>query len=221
MIILIGSNKGGTGKTTTALNLASILGSNNRVLLVDADNQQSLYQWNAIREDSGLDGFDCITSYGQIAKEVLEYSQDYDVTIVDAAGRNSEEFLNMLGVCDVFISPIQVTQIDLNTLINLNDQIELLKTINPNLVHNSFVLHSRATTNIFIQHQERKDLEDFVGELESLSLLNATISERKIFKDSSSYGKGIYDYQDDSKHTKALDEYLFLLEEIYTKGRKE
>ncbi|MRN48218.1 AAA family ATPase, partial [Brucella sp. 10RB9212] len=42
MIFLIGGEKGGTGKSTTAFNLASYLAMNNKdVLLVDADPQLS------------------------------------------------------------------------------------------------------------------------------------------------------------------------------------
>lgn len=114
MIILIGSNKGGTGKTTTAINLASALAINNNVLLCDSDSQQSLFQWNSIRTDNHLPPFDCITLYGNIAQETLELSQKYDFTVIDVPGRNSKEFLSALSVCDLFISPTQATQLDLN-----------------------------------------------------------------------------------------------------------
>lgn len=218
MIILIGSNKGGTGKTTTAINLASALAENNSVLLCDSDSQQSLFQWNSIRADSELTPFDCITLYGNIAEEVLGLSKKYDITIVDVAGRNSKEFLSALSICDLFISPTQVTQLDLNTLILVDEQIQEMTKFNEKLKKHSYVLHNRATTNIFIQHKERSDLEGFIAELDSLKLLNSTISERKIFKDSVSEGKGIYDYKDDNKHDKALEEYAILLQEIEEKG---
>ena len=52
MIILIGGEKGGTGKTTIATNLASIFKHNGRdVLLVDTDKQGSASFWCATRDE--------------------------------------------------------------------------------------------------------------------------------------------------------------------------
>lgn len=97
-------------------------------------------------------------------------------------------------------------------------QIQEMAKFNEKLKHHSYVLHNRATTNIFIQHKERSDLEEFIAELNNLKLLNSVISERKIFKDSISEGKGIYDYYGNNKHDKALEEYIILLQEIEGKG---
>ena len=51
MIILIGGEKGGTGKTTVATNLAAIRASRGHdVLLVDTDKQGSASAWSDIRD---------------------------------------------------------------------------------------------------------------------------------------------------------------------------
>ncbi|RZK44072.1 MAG: ParA family protein, partial [Hymenobacter sp.] len=60
MIYLIGSYKGGSGKTTTATNLAVFLWrQNKRVLLIDGDEQKTLSYWYQSRAESidvlGLD----------------------------------------------------------------------------------------------------------------------------------------------------------------------
>lgn len=214
MIILIGSNKGGTGKTTTATNLATALLVNDyKVLLCDSDNQQSLLQWNSIRKsEEGLKQFDLITLYGEELNQLKKYEAEYDCIIVDVAGRNSEELLRGLAICDVFITPIQSTQFDLNTLIPLNERIEQLKDYNKNLLDKCFVLHSRATTNIFIKHKERLDVEAFVNELPNFKLLSSTISERKIYKDAVSLGKAVFD--DGGMNDKAVNEIFDLIQEI-------
>ena len=50
MIIAVVNQKGGAGKTTIALNLAAALAAEGRrVLLIDADPQQTAQDWAAVR----------------------------------------------------------------------------------------------------------------------------------------------------------------------------
>ena len=53
-IILIGGEKGGTGKTTLAVNLAALRASQGRdVLLIDTDIQASASYWAQSRDEAG------------------------------------------------------------------------------------------------------------------------------------------------------------------------
>ncbi len=55
MIILIGSQKGGCGKSTIAINIAAYLAKHNKdIVLVDADPQQSSANWVKDRDDTDL-----------------------------------------------------------------------------------------------------------------------------------------------------------------------
>ena len=50
-VIAIAGNKGGVGKTTLSLNLATALSQNNSVIILDADPQGSSFQWREIADN--------------------------------------------------------------------------------------------------------------------------------------------------------------------------
>lgn len=72
--IAIVNQKGGTGKTTTAVNLAACLAENGaRVLLVDLDPQANATSWYAIQHESkGL--FEVIVENGELLSVVYQTS---------------------------------------------------------------------------------------------------------------------------------------------------
>jgi chromosome partitioning protein len=79
MRIAIGSNKGGVGKTTLAINIASALSQNHSVVIVDADPQRSVSHWKSIAGDkNNLD----VVSLGQ-KDEILTVAKHYDHCIID------------------------------------------------------------------------------------------------------------------------------------------
>ena len=69
MIILIGGEKGGTGKTTIATNLAQLRSQNGHdVLLVDTDKQESASSWAGLREEEAIQP--AITTVQKVGKSI-------------------------------------------------------------------------------------------------------------------------------------------------------
>jgi len=68
MIILIGSQKGGCGKSTTAVNICATLAKNGQdVVLVDADRQCTAANWAMDRSaNSSLSVVHCVQKYENI-----------------------------------------------------------------------------------------------------------------------------------------------------------
>jgi len=73
MIILLGSYKGGCGKSTLATSLAAMLaGAGGDVVLVDADKQSTASTWAADREaDPSLPAVACVQKYDNIRQTLL------------------------------------------------------------------------------------------------------------------------------------------------------
>ncbi len=83
IIVAVANQKGGCGKTTTCMNLGGGLAESGlRVLVVDADPQQSASQWRSRREDNAL-GFEIVS----MARPTLHRD------LPALAGRSSYQFI--------------------------------------------------------------------------------------------------------------------------------
>ncbi|MGS1718604.1 division plane positioning ATPase MipZ, partial [Klebsiella pneumoniae] len=107
MITVIGSNKGGASKSTTATNIAIALALRGKdVCLLDADLQSSAAKWHASREEADLlPRITLIQKYGNISQTLRQLDEKFDHVIVDVAGRNSRELANAGAVADIIIAP--------------------------------------------------------------------------------------------------------------------
>jgi chromosome partitioning protein len=113
-IYLIGSEKGGVGKTSIAFNLAILRATAGYpTLLVDADKQTSSAIWASVRADNGYKPFFiCVQKLGKIGNDLLELKRNYEV-IVDAGGTDSQELRQGIAVADRWIIPVRPSQLDL------------------------------------------------------------------------------------------------------------
>lgn len=217
MIITIGSNKGGTGKTTTATNISIALATSKKdVCLVDADFQRSASRWHQDRQEYKLvPSITLVEKYDNISSTLEELNKKFDYVIVDVAGRNSREMITSLSVSDILLSPHQASQLDLDTIQELQEQVTRIKDLNPNLV--SYVLHTMASTNPTVKMSERQEFISYLHDFPTLILLNSCLYYRKIYRDVMPLGKSVIE----SNNLLAKKEILELVEEVLQNGHKK
>jgi chromosome partitioning protein len=112
VIIAVMNQKGGAGKTTLALNLAAAMVERGaRVLVIDADPQQTAQDWATVRESPPP--FQVMG----LAKPVLHrdlppIDADYNYIIIDGAPRNYEVARSAILAADIVLIPVQPSGAD-------------------------------------------------------------------------------------------------------------
>ena len=101
--------KGGSGKTTSVINIATSIARNNKVAVVDTDPQQSLANWNK-DEKANFDVF-TVTSEKDVYT-IRKELKDYPYVIIDGAGALSVITAASVMVSDLVIIPVTPSPLD-------------------------------------------------------------------------------------------------------------
>jgi len=212
MIVLVGGEKGGPGKTTLATNLAAIRTKETEdLLLVDTDKQLTASFWCSTREDNNI--LPRVASVQKFDKsvrtEALSLHEKYKDIIIDAGGRDSPELRGSLLVADKAIFPLRPSQFDLWTLGRLNTLVDTAIDINEKL--RAYVILNQASTNPSVK--EAAEAKSFIYEFPNLKLLDMVVSERIAFRRAAIAGMSVTEYRPED--LKATEEIQKLYNEIF------
>lgn len=212
MIVLIGGEKGGPGKTTIATNLAAMRTKKSEdLLLIDTDKQPTASYWCSLREDhqvqprvASVQKFD-----KSIRTETLALKAKYEDIIIDAGGRDSPELRGALLVATKAIFPLRPSQFDLWTLGRMNTLVETAREFNQDL--KAFVVINQASPNPAVKEVE--EARELIQEFNNLTLLKTNICERIAFRRAAIQGMAVTEYKPEDN--KAIEEMMSLYEEIF------
>ena len=211
-VIVIGGEKGGTGKTTIATNLAALRAINGvDTLFVDTDRQGSASSWAFIRDSNNITPrVPCIQKFGMgLSKELADLSAKYESIIVDAGGRDSVELRAAMVIADLLIVPLQASQFDLWTLGKMEELYKQVSPINPNLKVK--ILLSRAPTNPSMT--DILDAQRLLADYVDFEMAESIISDRAVYRRAAAEGLSVIEQA--QKNTKAVHEIRKLYSEIY------
>ena len=208
MIILYGSQKGGCGKSTGAVNLCVELATHGRdIVLVDADIQSTCARWASDREENEhTPVVPCIQKYGNLRNTLLDLDQRYEFVIVDSAGRDSRELRTGMLAAHIMIVPFRPSQPDLDTLPHLQEVILQALDLNPKL--KIYGLISMGPTHY--RNSEMSEAREYLTDFPEITPLKTVIYDRKAYRDAMSEGLSVIELSDD----KAKSEVKALREEL-------
>lgn len=206
MIIVIGSQKGGVGKSTLAVSIAAcLLSLGKKVLIVDADDQKSVLTWYNNRPEN-LPHIPVTGATGNIKAMLIEHAKSYEYVIADCAGRDSAEMRSGLMAADVFISPLRPSQMDLDVVPHTCSVFTAAKDFNEKV--RGYLVLNMTPTNMFINegNQAAEVLKDFP----QMHLTDSRVCDRKAHRDAWAEAMTIYE----TGNVKAQEEISNLVREI-------
>lgn len=218
-IITLAHQKGGTGKSTLAWNLAVEMTKKykrygyEKFLFVDLDNQESVTMTNRLR-----------MQYEQIPLEIIRFTDDErsklekfmnsiddnTLVIIDSGGYDAD--LNRLAIIasDFVITPVSSDYMEIFGLQKFKTILEELSLIKKETVKVHVLLNK-----IDPKLKDFSDIVDFVNEIEHFNLMNTVIRFRSDYKHSIGYGFSVRELD---KKSKASNEIINFVKEIEEKA---
>lgn len=186
-IIAILNPKGGAGKTTIALHLASALKANGSVLLVDSDPQGSARDWS---EQGGGDSFPVVgvDRAGALKNTINQLATAYKWVVIDGAAKLEEMTAHAISIAHLVVIPVQPSPLDLWACESLVSQIKQRQIITDGFPTAAFQI-SRAKKGTSLAKEIRKVVSDY-----ELPLLDGNIHDRTIFAKALSDGLTALDF---------------------------
>jgi chromosome partitioning protein len=210
MIIVVGGIKGGSGKTTIATNLAVLRTMGRKILLVDADEQKSAWDWSQQRDTCEPDllkgTFSTVCMSGKaIYSNLQRLQEDFDDIIVDTGGRDTTSQRSALSVADKLILPFKPSSIDIWTLVPIKGILsECL---------NSKLKICAVITQADPSGKDNQEAKEILKEFTEIETFDCTIGNRKAFRNAAAEGLGVHEMLHPDK--KACQEMEALFDRIY------
>ncbi|WP_437956872.1 ParA family partition ATPase [Sorangium sp. So ce119] len=209
MIIALTGQKGGIGKSTTAVSLAmAALAKGRRVLLVDADPQGTVRTWGDVAAEAGHEIPTVMAMGASMHKpgQLPEVAAAYDLTVIDCPPRHGEIARSALMIADVAVYPCGPTAADAWALTAAIEVFREAAALRSGL--KGCILITRKQGRTALGKSARAVLET-----SGLPVLATELGYRIAYQESLACGQGVTGY---APRDTAAREITHLLEELET-----
>lgn len=208
-VIAVVGNKGGTGKTTLALNLAAGLARNASVALIDADPQQSAYQWRMVSEEADLPMV--VAAANGLTKTIEALGAVHDHLVIDCPPSiKAPQAEQALSLADHALVPVQPSPMDLWATSHIARVIERIRADNPRLSAHLVMSQMEARTTL------SRLMPDAAADLD-LPVAETALRRRSIHRHCVLEGRSVF--QAGKRGEAAAEEINALIQELQRHGR--
>jgi chromosome partitioning protein len=190
MIVAFAGQKGGVGKSTTAVCLAvAALERGSRVLLVDADPQGTVRTWGEVAAELKRPAPTVVAMGASMHKagQLGALAAAYDVTFIDCPPRHGDVQRSALMVADVVVLPCGASAADAWALATSLEVVREARTMRDELL--ACVLITRKQGRTALGKAARKVLE-----ATGLPVLETELGSRIAYQEALASGQGITTY---------------------------
>jgi len=210
MILMVGGEKGGVGKTTLATHLAvARRAAGQSVVLVDADSQGTSSTWSDARKEKDVPQLPCVSLRGgKVHVELRELERHYDV-LVDTGGADSQEFRSAMLAAHTLLMPLRPGSFDFWTLTKMANVIGMADTYNE-VLKVMIVLSQVPPT---ARDRAKREAAEVLSEMPRFSLLGPVVVFRAAFNHCA--GEGLVVSEMSNRDAKACTEIASLHDELF------
>lgn len=203
-IVALVGNKGGAGKTTLCVNLASALSTQEPTLILDADPQRSSLQWRYLAEND--DAVAVVDAVDDVAAQVREHRQSHKYILIDGPPSvHAVQTAQILAMCDLALIPVQPSPLDIWATVHIEEMVEAARRANPGL--RALLLINQLEPRTKLSQLIRQALAEL-----SLPAAQTAIRRRVAYRSSVLEGRTVMDLG--ARGAAAAEEINQLIEEV-------
>jgi chromosome partitioning protein len=210
MILGVVNQKGGTGKSTVATNLAVCFAAEGReVLLIDADPQHTALDWRADRPDDHVQLQAIGLPVRNLHQELEPFRRKYEVIIIDGGGRITATARAAVMVADFIIVPILPSKPD---ILSTQDFFrEVINEVTAVKDIQGAVLINQVQTGTLINREVREHLKEL-----NYPVFDTVLHLYVAYKEAMAAGLSVTEYDPKSKAAQEMAAFFHELKEVLT-----
>jgi chromosome partitioning protein len=192
MITVIGSLKGGSGKSTVAFNLGVWLAmAEVSVQLVDLDPQATLSDVVDVRQEEGFTPVLRVADKRALTREQLRSA---DETLIDVGTADMEAMRQAIALCDRVVVPVQPSQAD---IWSVQRYIHLVSSVERESPPDLLGFINRGDTHHAVR--ETNEAGAALVSLPGIRFIKPRLSQRTVFRRSFSEGLAVFELESKGK----------------------
>jgi chromosome partitioning protein len=213
MIITVGAEKGGVGKTRLSTHIAAMAAcSDVDVVLLDTDKQGSAISWAGIRADQQVEPtFPVLALPPNPGKEVANLSEKYELVVVDIGAQNYKTMLECVLLSDIVLVPCGPDQQEIESTLKVFGALNDLGLRHQSGKIPAHVVITRCSP--IEAAKSTRDMREFLKS-EGISVFDAQLAHRESWKATGKTGRSVLELKGKDWSSKAAAEMQAVYDEI-------